>query len=187
MRRPNLLSDDYYNWLLDFIEDGKHYLEGYSQVLDQMYHTEFISMIANDDNRVADGLDLRNKFAEKVGEHLFYVLEDVPSFCSVLEMMIALAIRLEDNVLFDPVEGDRTAKWFWIMADNLGVTEYSDDVYDAKNVEKILTTFVTRSYSKSGQGGLFPVKMTTFDMKNVEIWYQANYFFREYFRSKSAF
>lgn len=38
-----------------------------------------------------------------------------------LEMIIALAIRLEEHIMDDPDIGNRTGQWFWDMIVSLGL------------------------------------------------------------------
>ena len=180
MRYANLLAEDYYNWLLDFIEDEEHDWSTYSSLLDRLFTREFYDIIENDDNRVSDGLNLRNRFADEIGEHLYFVLDDLPDYCTVLEMMIALAIRIEDNIMYDPDKGDQTSKWFWIMVRNLGLEDCTDENFYEREVDDILDRFLERQYDYYGNGNIFTVNNPRNDMRKVEIWYQANYFFSEY-------
>jgi len=181
MRDTNLLVDDYYNWLLGLISNNEYYVDEYTKVLDKLFNTEFYDLVKNDDNRIKDGLELRNRFADEVGEHLYYVIDKLPPYCSILEMMIALAIRWESDVQQDPDLGDRSSEWFWLMMDNLGLLEFDNKYYDDEIVSDILQEFLDRKYCKDGTGGLFMVKNSKIDMRKVEIWYQINYYFKENF------
>ena len=174
-----MYAEDYYNWLLGFIEDGEHDLNDYNYILELLFNYEFYEIVRNDCNRVADGLALRNRFADEIGEHLYFVDEDLPPFCTCLEMMIALSYRLEENIFKDPDKGDRTGVWFWVMMRNLGLDWMSDDRYDEAEAMDILRNFVARNYGKNGFGGLFFLKNDRIDMRVTEIWYQAHYFFTE--------
>lgn len=173
------LNNDYYYWLVDLIDDINYPNERYSCVLEKLFETKFYDIVANDSNRAEDGLELRARFADEVGEHLYYVMDALPEDCSILEMMIALADRFEETVAWDPDYGDRTSKWFWIMMDNLGLTFYDDDRYDSDEVNDILHNFLERKYCTDGRGGLFKINNPNIDMRKVEIWYQMNYFFDE--------
>lgn len=173
------LSDEYYYWLLDIIDDKSYPEERYSEVLNKLFETEFYDLVPNDCNRTEDGYALRERFASDIGQHVYYVMDALPFGCSVLEMMIALSIKWEDNIAWDPDEGDRTSKWFWIMMDNLGLTFYRDDRYDQEEVENILYSFLERKYCTDGRGGLFKVNNPNIDMRKAEIWNQMNYFFDE--------
>lgn len=173
------LSDEYYYWLLDIIDCLDYPNEKYSRVLDKLYDTPFYDLIPNDCNRIDDGYSLREKFAEDVGEHPYYVMDALPENCSILEMMIALAIKWEDNIAWDPDMGDRTSEWFWIMMENLGLTFYDDSRFNKQEVEDILRVLLERKYCTDGRGGLFKVNNPNIDMRNLEIWLQMNYFFNE--------
>lgn len=173
------LSDDYYFWLLDIIDSIAYPDEKYSEVLEKLYETEFYDLVPNDINRAEDGYELRGRFASEIGEHEYYVMDALYKGCSVLEVMIALAMRWEENIAWDPDYGDRTYKWFWIMMDNLGLTFYDDEKYDETEVENILQSFLERKYCTDGRGGLFRINNPNIDMTKVEIWLQMNYYFDE--------
>ena len=179
MHYTNLLVDDYYNWLLGLIERDDNETRRYSRVLEKLFDTEFYCIITGDHNRIEDGLELRNRFSGEIGEHLYFVLDGLPEYCTILEMMIALANRWEDEVEHDPTYGDRSPEWFWIMFENLGLYEFDDRHYDDYIIENILNEFLEREYCKDGTGGLFMVKNSSIDMRKTEIWYQINYYFEE--------
>jgi hypothetical protein len=92
--------------------------------------------------------------------------------CTVLEMMIALANRCEETIMDDPDIGDRTGQWFWGMITNMGLGSMSDDRYDRRYVEYVITRLLDREYEPDGTGGLFTVRDCDRDMRDVEIWYQ---------------
>ena len=95
--------------------------------------------------------------------------------CSVLEMLIALAQRIE-YILADPVFDDRTQQWFWGMIENLGLEPFANNDFYA--VEKkyhnniILDRLLERRYLRTGTGGLFPLRTVHEDQTKIEIWYQ---------------
>ena len=103
--------------------------------------------------------------------------------CSVLEMMVALSIRCEEHIMDNPDIGDRTGKWFLDMIVNLGLEKMTDDRFDKRYVEKILHRFMNREYERNGDGGLFTVHHNRIDMRSVEIWYQAMWYFDEVLKS----
>jgi hypothetical protein len=92
--------------------------------------------------------------------------------CSILEMMVALAIRCEEEIMYDPDIGDRTAQWFWCMIANLGLGGITDDVYDRAYVDDILIRLLYREYEPDGRGGLFRIRNCEYDLREVEIWCQ---------------
>lgn len=158
-----VVDNEYYKWLLNRINYDD---TDYDDILETLFNTPFTWSVANDDNRAEDGIVLRSTFMSEEGWNTEPCSDEE---CSVLEMMIALAIRIEDDIMWDG-EYDRTAKWFWEMFRNLELGEADSilDVYD------ILEKFMLREYEFDGTGGLFPLKETASeDQREVEIWYQA--------------
>jgi hypothetical protein len=92
--------------------------------------------------------------------------------CSVLEMMIALAIRCEETIMDDPDIGDRTRQWFWGMIINLGLGGMTDANFDPDFVDDSVLRFLNRDYEPDGRGGLFTIRNCHRDLRDVEIWYQ---------------
>jgi hypothetical protein len=147
---------------------------GYYELMNQLYHTEFIWSVLNDDNRSSDGLKLREKYG--------FVQEDVP--CSLLEMLMALAIRCEDEILYSPTYGNRSKDWFWMMMTNLGLNKMRDlsfnKAWNNDDVTGICDVFMDREYGYSGHGGgLFPLKHPHKNQTEVEIWYQLSTYLLE--------
>ena len=102
--------------------------------------------------------------------------------CSVLEMMIALSMRCEEQIMDDPDIGNRTGQWFWDMIDNLGLGNMSDSKFDSLYVDEVLQRFLNRDYKRNGEGGLFTINRRGLDMRSVEIWYQMCWHLQENFR-----
>ena len=91
-------------------------------------------------------------------------------------MMTALAIRCEENIMDDTRYGDRTTQWFWGMINNLGLGSMWGDNYDKVYVDQVLQTFLNRDYAPNGKGGLFTIRNCDRDLRDVEIWYQLNWY-----------
>ena len=91
--------------------------------------------------------------------------------CSVLEMMIGLALRCEIEIMGEPGK-DTTYKWFWLMVENLDLMRCSDDNFSGDYVKQQVKIMLDRGYRRNGFGGLFPVRMTRTDQRNLEIWAQ---------------
>ena len=100
------------------------------------------------------------------------VLDILDGPCSVLEMMIALAIRCEENIMDDPNIGDRTSQWFWGMVVNLGLGSMVDCRFDKQFVDETIRIFLNRKYAPNGNGGLFTIRDCDKDLRKVEIWHQ---------------
>jgi len=128
----------------------------------------YVPTIPNDQNRVSDGIDLRQKYGEQTGLGLPPV-----GACRMLEFLIGLAIRLNDAD-YDPTMPDRVGPWFWALMDNLRVIE-ADDPWIEESLEKINT----RDYDYDGHGGLFPLRGPKENQREVEIWYQMQAYLME--------
>lgn len=165
------IINDYFEWLWNFTK-----CRGHSQnrkIITLLHNIEFRYSIPMDANREEDGIDLRYRFITEVGipknYQEAYGYLDGP--CSVLEMMIALAIRCEESIMDDPDIGDRTSEWFWLMMKNLGLDYMSDRKFDRDIAEEKISIFLDRRYKRNGEGGLFVVNGRR-DLRKVEIWYQ---------------
>lgn len=147
--------------------------EEYSLLLSKLQRIEFYSLIPNDDNRVADGLYLRSLFSDEVGQN--WPTSSSES-CSVLEMLIGLARRLEFETAQSKWE-KTVSEWFWILIDNLGLISCTDVVYNTNesvedSIDLVVNTMISREYDSNGNGGLFPIKDSHKDQRRMEIWYQ---------------
>ena len=173
------IENEYFEWMYDLV-CGKRYSKSvsYRTLLMYLHSTEFIYSIPKDRNRAVDGIGLRRRFA--LSENCEEKADYLTGPCSVLEMMIALSIRCEEGFMDDPTVGDRTGQWFWGMIVNLGLGPMTDNRFDKHLVHDILTRFLKREYEADGRGGLFTVNHSKYDMRDVEIWTQKNYYLDEY-------
>lgn len=175
----NAIKKNYFSWICNLIHDKKH--KNYKKLLNHLFNIPFHYILPMDDNRYADGIDLRYHYSYEQSvdqrEMEYYFGADQ---CSVLEMMVALARRCE-NIMDDPDIGNRTPNWFWDMISNLGLITMTDDNYDETYVDEALQRFMDRKYEKNGKGGLFIVRNKKHvDMRQVEIWYQAMWYLNDF-------
>ena len=138
-----------------------------------MHDIDFTYTISLDANRYEDGIELRYRFGIENDIDAAVIaskLDICP--CSVLEMMIALSLRIEDNIMIDLDEGSKSERWFWDMVENLGLLDMTNMYYDPEKVNRIIISLLDRTYSRDGKGGLFTVPNYRYDMRRTEIWYQ---------------
>ena len=182
--RRNEINDEYFNWLCGLVSgavDG-HGLTRFGKLLTYLHSVDFSYTHPRDGNRAEDGIALRYRFADEHNYNNAMIatyLDDKP--CSVLEMMVALAVRIEDHIMWDPDLGDRTDVWFFIMLDSLGVTHLINRRFDEDEAAYIIDRFLNREYERNGRGGLFAVNTDKHDMRSLEIWYQWSAFYEEEF------
>jgi len=175
------LRDEYFIWLCNIIGIDVE-KESYSILAKRLHGIEYFWFVPNDDNRGEDGLKLRATFIEEhdLGPYERFVLDAGP--CSVLEMMIGLAIKMDD-IMEDPDHESTPGKWFWELINNIGLSRFSDFQYHfvgghmavAMTIHKVLE----RDYGRNGEGGFFPLKNTDVDQRKVELWYQLNAYLSE--------
>ena len=90
--------------------------------------------------------------------------------------MVALAKRIETNIMCDDDYGDRTSKWFWIMMDNLGLGRMTNRKFNEGRFEEIVDVLLYHKYTYQGVGGLFYVENPKRDMRETEIWFQMHWY-----------
>lgn len=182
-RFEHQLNSRYFEWLTAKVGTGGRRRVSYSRLFHILHNVAFSWFVPNDDNRGADGLRLRTIFIDE----LFPFEDDdivISGPCSILEVLVALAIRCENDIMLDLERGDRTSTWFWLMLNNLDLTRYTDSAFTdeaALEIEDKLSIFVNREYEFNGSGGLFPLKHPETDQRAVEIWYQMNAYLIENF------
>ncbi len=164
------LNHEYFEWMFDMVCGDRFAKEvSYRKLLTYLHETEFVSLFPRDENRAEEGMALRFRFAILYGyeDDLHYL--DNP--CSMLEMILALAIHCED-IVEDVSYGDRTSQWFWNMITSLGLGAMYDARFDEQYTEEIVARFLNREYEPNGKGGLFTIKKFDRDMREMEIWHQ---------------
>lgn len=176
------LIDRYFEWMYQLVCNDK-YNRGlsYRKLLAYLHTVEFIYSIPMDDNRVSDGIGLRYRFGCECGYESAAVatfLDDTP--CSVLEVMVALALRCEETIMDNPEVGDRTGQWFWNMILSLGLAGMSNEKFNRDYAKMIVERFLNREYEPDGHGSLFTVENPPRDMRSVEIWCQMCWYLDEF-------
>lgn len=174
MTRDDIINE-YFEWLYGMV--CEHRLSNrisYRKLLMCLHDAEFTYSIPNDQNRAENGVYLRWRFACDLG------MRDVPECldgpCSVLEMMVALAVQCEETLMDDPTYGNRLGQWFWGMIVNMGLGAMTDDRFDRKFVNDAIDRLLNREYDHDGRGGLFTVRNCHRDMRDVEIFWQLCYY-----------
>ena len=169
------VNEEYFEWLCELV-DIRRFSKcvSYRKLLAHLHNIEFTWFVPHDDNRADDGIQLRRRYALCHDDMMLadYILGP----CSVLEMMVALAIRCEENIMDDALIGNRTGQWFWGMVHNLGLSYMSDLEFDRYFVDDVIYRLLNREYEPDGRGGLFTVKNCNCDMRTVEIWCQLSWY-----------
>lgn len=167
----NNVTIDYFDWMYNLVCRNRYSKNiSFKKVFSYLNDTKFTYSIKMDLNRAKDGTELRRRYANEF--KIANIYDRICGPCSVLEMMIALAIRCEETIMDDENFGDRTDQWFWEMMKNLGLGHMDDDEFDEEYVSDVITRFLNRDYEPDGRGGLFFVRNCDIDLRDVEIWIQ---------------
>ena len=166
-------NEQYYlNWLSQFFPNDNWY----QKLINDLYYTEFTYFLAMDSNRAEDGINLRWKFAAE-NEWPIEIIEEYfrNRPCSVLEMMIALAIRC--FTVFDESGDVRfIPQLISEMLSNMGLIDQVDDEYDPYETDLKVSVFLDRQYEKNGSGGLFIINNPELDLRSMDLWMQLNWY-----------
>lgn len=162
-----LLENIYFSWLCAKVMNVENPTPSltYWKLLRELHTTPFVWLLSGDDNRAADGEDLRLEFVRLAPEYTLKDFEHIA--CSMLEMFIAFARRLEFET------GDSEEHWFWKFMKALHLSKFNDARYNDEKTKDILDVFIWRTYKADATcGGLFPLKYPKRDQRQVELWYQ---------------
>ena len=162
----------YFDWLCDKAGVGYNKFTGKSYLLlaDALFRIPFTWDIPTDENRAMDGVYLRTLFVLDYG---WDELECIGE-CSMLEMMIALADRLEFQT------DVRLIEWFFVLCGHVRFIEFDDKNFDKRAVDLICKKVCNHEYRADGYGGFFPLKCSTgfdksgtkMEQNGTELWYQ---------------
>lgn len=157
------LDDHYVEWLYNLVGRRAKNINHWD-LLHAMNTYDFVMIVPNDDNRCKDGKEIRNEFIVETRARptAFWRNSD----CSVLEMLIGVSRHLAFEM-----DGE-VGGWFWHLVDNLGLSLYKDERFNARAVDQLLERLVWRQYNYDGSGGIFPLKNPHEDQREVEVWFQ---------------
>ena len=158
----------------------------YEYLLNALNSSMFYFSIPMDENRMQDGIDLRYRFAFENGysnDEVTRALNHNRS-CSILEMMVALALKGNDRILYDYETGNKADYIFKIMLDSLQVLNMTNDNFDSGYIDYRIDCLLNREYEYNGNGGLFTVENPRKDMRLVDIWYQMNWYLQRLYNNK---
>lgn len=181
------LDELYFEWITSIVIPDKNIKHSYYKLLELLHNIDYEYSNPLDQNRESDGKDLRYHFAYRAKLPESVIQENLVkrNGCSVLEMLIALSFKIEEEIMYDPTKGDRTSEWFGLMLYNLGLTEFSDQnwIYGItdNNVYSIVKRFLDNDIDPYGNGGLFIFKKPKTDgsIRSADIWTQANWYISE--------
>ena len=147
--------------------------KNYTRLFNILHSIPFKYEHPMDENRQSDGEDLRYRFAYecdlKDAEVAYYIDN---TGCSVLEMLVAMAIRMDD-MMYDEDPG----LWFWGMMDSLELSQcdneaIEEDFFSEDYILETVEKFMDRDFDpNTGIGSPFALEDNHGeDLRKVEFW-----------------
>lgn len=177
---PPDIREVYFNWLHDQVEYPKNASLPDRQrfVCMHLHVIQFNDAVPNDDNRTAEGEELRDEFLSQLP---VVDMEDYAKIyelgkASVLEVLTGLARRAEYTT------GLSARAWMQIFLMNLGLDRFDDLRFkepQGLQIDEIIRVFNERRYDENGHGGIFPLKEAAGDQRRTELWDQMSEFMRQ--------
>ncbi len=183
------IRDLYFEFMYSTVVDESITGISYRNLFHTLDSIIFEPILAMDENRAVDGSNLKyNDFAD-----YYNISNDVinKAFgnnpCSVLEVLIALSLKIESELMTSVKYGNRTGQWFWTMINNLGLNGMSDEKWNmnpvaaSHTVTNIINVFLDRQYQFDGTGGnivIFPD--TIYDLRLIDIWTQMSWYLNSF-------
>lgn len=182
----------YFNWLINRASLDDLFGRSYTHLAHVLHHMIFYWSLDLDSNRSADGLQLRDEWAELIEEEIDAQEDPISEIdtnlgigaCTVLEMMVALAARIETDIMQEDDKGNRTPLWFYHMLRNLSLLDCDDDhIFESTDdyIRDVTRKMLCRQYTADGKGSLFPLSRRCEDRREVDIWWQAQHWLAENF------
>lgn len=184
------VKENYFFFLLSLLNDSKHKSNDYTKLCSLLHRTPFVVLNPMDDNRVSDAKQLRSKWLstiyvrdERLKEEYAKDINSIP--ISMFEILVALAIHINDYVLADPDKPELPANLFWNFIDNIVAygqfgskyTKASQVLindkwcdFTEKTMSASLDRIINRTYHPDGVGGLFPLKDPKINQRKEELW-----------------
>lgn len=181
------IIDNYLRWLyFDVLDGPERRFKTYNSLFETLLLEPYIPLHHMDRNRFKDALTMRNEYI--LGDLVGYggpyesseeckdckdEIEDILPECSVLEMLIALAVRMEKEIMA-PANGDNDYfRWFWGMICTLELDDFDEKHYDEGWIKKITDDFLR------GERYIFRLKGGPEVNDGLQIWDQMNRFLVE--------
>jgi len=172
-----MMKRNYLEWLyFDILNGPESLFKAYRSLLETLLDIPFRVIHPMDENRFKDGLELREDYICNYHGKKPAIMP----VCTVLEALIALAFRMEKDIMA-PMNGDFDCfRWFWGFIENLELTDFDENDYDEGWIRRIIDRFLDREYDENGKnGGIFPLHFCKEDARDMELWSQMNEFLCE--------
>lgn len=176
----------YFDYLVSLVNGLGYDGEDWMIMLGRLQLTEFIVKIPLDIDRKYDCLALRQRFLDAYPmskEDCEYLRFN--DYFSVLEVMVELAIRIEEDVMYDPeVTVSRIPCWFFDMCNKMNIaipdSAFGHDSGEIiGHIDERIDNWINREIEPNGAGSPFPLMNCKNDARTTPIWDQCMYYITE--------
>lgn len=175
LNKQEQIRSEYFEWLYKKSMGAAIAGVQFRKLFTVLHSMEFKAIMKEDQQRVEDGIDLRDTYAYETGQDSKLIKEYLDDPCSVLEMMLALAIR-EESIMDDPRKGDRTKQWLWMQLGSIGIGsnyDFMGEKFPEEEIREKVSKMINREYAPDGDGGLFKFyNAPEEDLTTIDIWKQ---------------
>lgn len=174
-----MMNDTTEKYLSEVYREYGIYNKRYSKLLRLLFETPFYCTLEEDESRLEDGRFLRKDVIEH--GHLGRLENEIDDIrISVLEVILALAVRMDSEYIGDPCH-PYPENIFWELVTNLGFRLFHNGNFKERESDEILDNWMNRKFERNGEGSIFPLRYTRRDQTRIPIWGQMN----EYIRQKN--
>lgn len=154
-----------------------------------LFKRTYIPRLKDDNNRIGDALNLRSDFIEWYQDEKNDIIpaEEYGNFeeegANCLEVLLYLSLRLEEDLMYDYKEGDRTIEWFFEFINNLNLDDMTNDNFKVDSedyISEALTKWIDGTYDADGRNGNIIITNRGGDLRNMSLWAQLQEFAKEY-------
>lgn len=177
--------EEYLEWLYyDILNGPDSRFKAYRSLFTALLGIPYRYTHRMDRNRFKDGLELRETYCREFGVYwddicsdLDIPMSDFEQFeackedeCSVFEMFVAFAYRIEKDIMA-PMEGDFDCfRWFWGFIEALELDEFDENSFDEGWIYRIIDDF------EDGKTYIFDGFEGDREFGELQLWDQMNEF-----------
>lgn len=177
--------NEYLEWLYyDILNGPDSRFKAYRSLFTALLGIPYRYTHRMDKNRFKDGLELRETYCREFGVIFDEICVDFDEYginfagfeackdgeCSVFEMFVAFAYRIEKDIMA-PMEGDFDCfRWFWGFIEALELDEFDENSFDEGWIYRIIDEFL------EGEHCIFDGFEGDREFGELQLWDQMNEF-----------
>lgn len=166
----------YVTWLVQRMNVVEE--KNYGMLLRELYRKEFYAIVKYDEDRGADGVALREVWADEV-DYRGPLSFGPPR---VLETIIGISLRIEDQIFGGPWADKWDHKMiFWDLINNLGLLDYDGVLSngDYEIVGTVLDQFLSKPSHRDTFANIFTFSVTPGNLRKMNLWGQMHAYIAE--------